>query len=95
MQIRHLGCHISVVTLHIMRCQLLEHLLIMYSLSEGSNDRCIRDTRDGSPYLGEVGDEGPERLSSVLSHNMEVSLHTVLLVGTREVRSEKPFPRMD
>src|SRR6185312_8521580 len=41
-----------------------------------------------TPYLGEARDECPERLPGFLPHSMEVSLHTMLLVRTGEVRSE-------
>ena len=40
------------------------------------------------PYLGEVRDECPKRLLRFLPHGVEVSLHTMLLVRTGEVRSE-------
>jgi hypothetical protein len=39
----------------------------------------------GSTYLGEAGDEGPEGFSG---HDVEVGLHTMLLVQTGEVRRE-------
>ena len=40
------------------------------------------------PDLGETRDECLERLSRFLPHGMDVSLHTMLLVRTGEVRSE-------
>ena len=73
---------------HLVRRQLLEHLLITYPLSESSDNRRVRDMRNGTPYLGEARDECPERLSGFLSHGVEVSLHTMLLVRTGEVRNE-------
>src|SRR6185312_4135477 len=73
---------------HLVRRQFLEHLLITYPLSESSDIRCVRDMRNGTPYLGEARDECPERLSGFLPHGVEVSLHTMLLVRTGEVRSE-------
>src|SRR6185295_13540089 len=73
---------------HLVRRQFLEHLLIAYPLTESSNDRCIRDTRNGTPYLGEARDECPECLSGFLPHGVEVSLHTMLMVRTGEVHSE-------
>src|SRR6185295_16216402 len=73
---------------HLVRRQFLEHLLITYPLTESSDNRCIRDTRNGTPYLGEARDECPERLSGFLPHGVEVSLHTMLLVCTGEVRCE-------
>ena len=73
---------------HLMRRQLLEHLLVTYPLSERSDNRCIGDMRNGTPYLGEERDECPECLSGFLPHGVEVSLHTMLLVRTGEVRSE-------
>ena len=74
--------------IHLVRRQLLEHLLVTYPMSESSDNRCIRDTRNGTPYLGEARDERPERLSGFLPHNVKVGLHTMLLVCTGEVRSE-------
>jgi len=71
-----------------MRRQLLEHVLVTYPLSESSDNRCIGDTRNGTPYLGEARDEGPEHLSEFLPHSVEVGLHTMLLVRTSEVRRE-------
>jgi hypothetical protein len=41
---------------------------------------------DGSTYLGEAGDEGPEGFPGLLPHGMEVGLHTMLLVCAGEVR---------
>jgi len=75
---------------HLARRQFLEHLLITYPLTESSNDRGVRDTRNGTSYLGEARDECPERLSGFLPHGVEVSFHTMLLVRTGEVRSEPP-----
>ena len=51
-------------------------------LMESSDNRYIRDTRNGTPYLGEARDEGPERLPGFLPHSVEVNLHTMLLVRT-------------
>ena len=73
---------------HLVRRQFLEHLLITYPLTESSNDRCVRDMRNGTPFLGEARDECPERLSGFLPHSVEVGLYTMLLVRTGEVRSE-------
>src|SRR6185312_16413024 len=42
----------SVVTLSTSCCQFLEHLLITYPLTESSNDKCVRNMRNGTPYLG-------------------------------------------
>jgi len=75
-------------TFYLMRRQLLEHVLVTYPLSESSDNRCIGDTRNGTPYLGEARDEGPEHLSEFLPHSVEVGLHTMLLVRTSEVRTE-------
>jgi hypothetical protein len=85
-------------SLHVVCHQLLKHLLTTYSLSEGSNDRCIRDARNGSPYLGEVGNEGLERFFRFLPHDMEVGPHIMLLLSAGEVRSEvhtELFPKLD
>jgi hypothetical protein len=78
--------------------QLLQHLLITYSLSEGRDDGSIRNARYSTSHLGEVGDELPECLPGLLPHRMEVGLHTVLLVSTGEVRNElraELFPGVD
>jgi hypothetical protein len=78
--------------------QLLQHFLITYSLSEGHDDRSIRNTRYRTSHLGETGDELPEGLPGLLPHCMEVGLHTVLLVSTGEVRHElrtEFFPGVD
>jgi hypothetical protein len=65
--------------------QLLQHLLITDPLAEGRNDGRIGDTRNSSTHLGEAGDEGPEGLSGLLPHSVEVGLHTVLLVRTGKI----------
>jgi hypothetical protein len=75
-------------SLHVMRGQLLQHFLIMYSLSEGRDDGSIGNARYSTSHLGEAGDERPESLPGLLPHRMEVGLHTVLLVSTGEVRNE-------
>jgi hypothetical protein len=49
-------------------------------------------------YLGEIGDESPVSLPGFLPYFMEMSLHTMLLVSTGEVRSEpciELFPGVD
>jgi hypothetical protein len=51
--------------------------------------RCIRNTWNGSTYLGEAGDEGPEGFPGLLPHSVEVGLHAVLLVCASEVRREQ------
>jgi hypothetical protein len=68
--------------------QLFQHFFITYSLSEGCDDRSIRNTRYSTLHLGEAGDELSEGLPGLLSRRMEVGLHTVLLVSTGEVRNE-------
>jgi hypothetical protein len=73
---------------HVMCGHLLQHFFITYSLSEGRDDRSIRNTRYRTSHLGEAGDELPEGLSRLLPHRMEVGLHTVLLVSTGEVCNE-------
>ena len=73
---------------HLVCGQLLQHLLVTDPLSESRDNRCIRNTGNGSTYLGEAGDEGPERLPGLLPHGMEMGLHTVLLVRAGEVRQE-------
>ena len=45
---------------HLVCGQLLQHLLVTDPLSESRDNRCIRNTGNGSTYLGEAGDEGPE-----------------------------------
>jgi hypothetical protein len=44
--------------LHVMCCQLLEHLLVTHTLPKCNNDRSIGDARDGVANLGESLDEG-------------------------------------
>jgi hypothetical protein len=55
---------------------------------ESHDVRCIRDMWNGSTYLGEAGDEGPESFAGLLPHGMEVGLHTMLLVRAGVVRRE-------
>jgi hypothetical protein len=78
--------------------QLLQHFFITYSLSEGRDDRSIRNTRYRTSHLGEAGDELSKGLPGLLPYRMEVGLHTVLLVSTGEVRNEpcaEFLPRVD
>jgi hypothetical protein len=58
---------------HVMRRQLLQHLLITHPLSESSDDSGIGDARYGPAYLGEAGDESPESLPEFLPYGMEIS----------------------
>jgi hypothetical protein len=53
---------------------LFQHLLITYPLLETSGNGSIENTRYGSSYLGEVGDEGPEGFLGFLPHCMELGL---------------------
>jgi hypothetical protein len=39
--------------MHVMRGQLLEHLLVPHTLLKSNNNKGIRDARDGVPNLGE------------------------------------------
>jgi hypothetical protein len=71
-----------------MRRQLLQHLFITHPLSESSDNRGIGDARYGPAYLGKAGDESPEGLPGFLPYGMEMSLHTMLLISTSEVRCE-------
>jgi hypothetical protein len=83
---------------HVMCGQLLQHFFITYSLSEGHDDRSIRNTRYRTSYLGEAGEELLEGFPGLLPHCMEVGFHTVLLVSTGEVRYEPRtefFPGID
>ena len=57
-------------------------------LDRSSDDRRIEGTRNGSPYLGELGDEGLKRLSEFLSHCMEVGLYAKQLISASEVPGE-------
>jgi hypothetical protein len=75
-------------SLHIVRGQLLQHFLIMYSLSEGCDDGSIGNARYSTSHLGEAGDERPEGLPRLLPYRVEVGLHNVLLVSTGEVCNE-------
>jgi hypothetical protein len=68
--------------------QLLQHLLVTDLLTESRDNRHVGDTWDGSTYLGEAGDEGPEGFSGLLPHGVEVALHAMLLVRAGEVRRE-------
>jgi hypothetical protein len=74
--------------LHLVCRQLLQHLLVMDSLTESHDDRCIGDMWNGSTYLGEAGNEGLESFAGLLPHGMEVGLHTMLLVRAGEVHHE-------
>jgi hypothetical protein len=74
--------------LHLMCRQLLQHLLIMDPLTECRGNRCIRNTWNGSTYLSEARDEGPEGFPRFLPHGVEVGLHAMLLVRAGEVRRE-------
>jgi hypothetical protein len=71
----------------------------MDPLSESYDNRCIENTWNGSTYLGEAGDEGPEGFPGLLPHSMEVGLHAMLLVCAGEVHGEQhtefPQDRMD
>jgi hypothetical protein len=81
-----------------MRGQLFQHFLITYSLTEGRDDRSIRNARYSTSHLGEAGDERPNGLPGLLPHCMEVGLYTVMLVSTGKVRYEpraELFPGVD
>jgi hypothetical protein len=83
---------------HVMRGQLMQHLLITYPLTKSGDDGSIGGTRYSPSYLGEAGDESPESFPGFLPHCMEVSLHAMLLISTGEVRCEprtKLFPGVD
>jgi hypothetical protein len=73
---------------HVVRGQLLQHLFITHSLTEGRDDRSVRDARYHTPHLGEAGDKRPEGFPGLLPHYVEVGLHTVLLVSIGEVCHE-------
>ena len=83
---------------HLVCGQFLQHLLVTDRLSESRDNRCIRNTGNGSTYLGEAGDECSEGFSGLLPHGMEVGLHALLLVRAgkdcRELRTEFP-PGLD
>jgi hypothetical protein len=83
---------------YLMSGQFLQHLLVTDPLTESRDDRYIGDTWDGSTYLGEAGDKGPEGFPGLLPHGMKVGLHAMLLVRTREVHRElraELTPRLD
>jgi hypothetical protein len=83
---------------YVMRRQFLQHLLIMHSLSESSDNRGIGDARYSPSYLGEAGDKSLESLPRFLPHCMEMSLHAMLLISTSEVCCElctELFPGVD
>jgi hypothetical protein len=73
---------------HVMRRQLLQHLLITHPVSESSDNGGIGDTRYSPSYLGEAGDESPEGLPGFLPYGMEKSLHAMLLISTGKVCCE-------
>jgi hypothetical protein len=75
-------------SLHVIRSQLLQHFLIMYSLTEGRDDGSIGNARYSTSHLGEAGDERLESLPGLLPYCVEVGLHTVLLVSASKVRNE-------
>src|SRR5688572_11291937 len=75
-------------SLHVMRGQLLQHLFIAYSLTEGRDDGSIRNARYSTSHLGEAGDKRPESLPGFLPHCVEVGFHTVLLLSAGKVRCE-------
>jgi hypothetical protein len=72
----------------VVRGQLLQHLFITHSLTEGRDDRSIRDARYSTPHLGEAGDKRPKGFPGFLPHSVEVGLHAVLLVSASKVRCE-------
>jgi hypothetical protein len=83
---------------HVMRGQLLQHLLITYPLVESGDDGSIGDTGYSPLYLSETGDESPKSFPGFLPHCMEVSLHAMLLISAGEVRYEPQaelFPGVD
>jgi hypothetical protein len=61
--------------LDIVSGELLQHLLVLYSLPECGNDRSKGNAGDGVPYLGKAMDEGAQHLSWALLHGVEVDLH--------------------
>jgi hypothetical protein len=73
---------------HLVCRQLLQHLLIMDPLSESCDNKCIEDMWNGSMYLGEARDEGPESFPGLLPHSVELDLPAMLLVRAGEVRHE-------
>jgi hypothetical protein len=83
---------------HIMRRQFLQHLLITHPVSKSSDNGVIKDTRYSPSYLGEAGDESPKSLPGFLPYNMEMSLHTMLLISAGKVCCEpctELFPEVD
>jgi hypothetical protein len=67
--------------LHLVCRQLLQHLLVTDPLTKSRDNRCIRDTWNGSSYLGEAGDESLEGFLGLLPHGVKVGLHAMLLVN--------------
>jgi hypothetical protein len=65
-------CDILVV----MRDELLEHLLIPYSLMECNHNRSIGNTWDGVVNLGKPLDKRAQRFPRALLHGVEVGLIT-------------------
>jgi hypothetical protein len=62
--------------LDVMRGELLQHLLIPYSLMECNHNRSIGNMWDGVANLGKPLDEGAQRFPQVLLHVVEVGLIT-------------------
>jgi predicted small secreted protein len=54
--------------------ELLQHLLISYSLAKCNHNRGIGDTRNDVVNLGEALDEGAQRLPRALLDSVEVGL---------------------
>jgi hypothetical protein len=61
--------------LDVVSSELLQHLLVLYSLSECGNDRRKGNAGDGVPYLGKALDEEAQHLSWALLYGVEVDLH--------------------
>jgi hypothetical protein len=68
--------------LHIMRGQLLEHLLVPHTLPKHNENRGIGNVRDVVPNLGEPLNEGAQWFPQAMLYDMEVSLIAWLRVCT-------------
>jgi hypothetical protein len=68
--------------------ELLQHLLILYSLAKCNHYRSIRDTRNGIANLREPLDEGAQGFPQALLDGMEIGLVTRPSISTLEVGCE-------
>jgi hypothetical protein len=68
--------------------ELLQHLLIPYSLAKCNHYRSIGDTRNGIANLREPLDEGAQQFPRALLDGVEIGLVTRLSISALEVGRE-------